>query len=75
MRTSVETEPPAVCTSTGTEMAYLLSSMRKSTGSLRLLALFSASQNSPWLVVPSPAEQYTSSSPLMGLSVIPSRRS
>src|SRR2546430_13331578 len=51
--TSFETEPPAVCTSMGTEIAYLLSSMRKRTGSLRLLALLSASHHSPSLVVPS----------------------
>src|SRR5204862_235978 len=52
----VQTEPPAVCTSTGTEIAYPLSSMRNSTGSFRVEALFNASQNSPSLVVPSPAE-------------------
>jgi len=55
--TSFDTDPPAVWTSIGTEIAYLLSSMRNSTGSLRLLALFSASHHSPSLVVPSPAEQ------------------
>ena len=48
--------PPAVWTSTGTEMAYLLSSIRKSMGSFRLQAVFSASQNSPSLVDPSPPE-------------------
>jgi len=57
LHTSFETEPPAVCTSTGTEIAYLLSSIRNRTGSLRLLALLSASHHSPSLVVPSPAEQ------------------
>ncbi len=62
MLTSFDTEPPAVCTSMGTEMAYLLSSTRKRTGNFRLLALFNASQNSPSLVVPSPHEQYTRSS-------------
>ena len=56
MATSRDTEPPAVCTSTGTEIAYPLSSMRNNTGSFRLLAVFSASQNSPSLVVPSPAD-------------------
>jgi hypothetical protein len=60
--TSLEIDPPAVFTSTGTEMAYLLSSMRNTTGSLRLQAEFIASQNS-WLVVPSPDEQKTTSSP------------
>ena len=74
LRTSLDTEPPAVWTSIGTEMAYLLSSMRNRTGSLRLLALFSASHHSPSLVVPSPAEQYTISSPWIGFSVIPSLR-
>ncbi len=57
LATSLETEAPAVCTSTGTEIAYLLSSIRKRTGSFRLLAVFIASQNSPSLVVPSPPEQ------------------
>src|SRR6185503_2576382 len=55
--TSRATLPPAVCTSTGTEIAYPLSSIRNSTGSFRLQAVFMASQNSPSLVVPSPAEQ------------------
>ena len=54
--------PPAVCTSTGTEMAYSLSSTTKRTGSFRLQAVFSASQNSPSEVVPSPAVQTTISS-------------
>ena len=54
--------PPAVCTSTGTEIAYSLSSMRKRTGSFRLQAVLSASQNSPSEVVPSPAVQTTISS-------------
>ena len=48
--------PPAVCTSTGTEMAYPLSSTTNMTGSFRLEAVFSDSQNSPSLVVPSPRE-------------------
>ncbi len=48
--------PPAVPTSTGTEIAYSLSSIRNSTGSFRLEAEFSDSQNSPSLVVPSPQE-------------------
>ena len=60
---SFDTEPPAVFTSTGTEMAYPLSSTRKTTGSLRLVAVLSASQNSPSLVVPSPVVQSTTSSP------------
>ena len=59
---SRETLPPAVCTSTGTEMAYSLSSTTKTTGSFRLHAVFSASQNSPSEVVPSPAVQTTISS-------------
>ncbi len=54
--TSREMLPPEVCTSTGTEMAYPLSSMQKITGSRRLEAVFNASQNSPSLVVPSPSE-------------------
>jgi len=49
--------------------------MRNSTGSLRLLALLRASQNSPSLVVPSPTETYTSSSPWTGFSAIASIRS
>ncbi len=48
--------PPGVLTSTGTEMAYSLSSTTNSMGSLRFDAEFSDSQNSPWLVVPSPHE-------------------
>ena len=59
---SRDTFPPAVCTSTGTEIAYSLSSMTKRTGSFRLQAVFSASQNSPSEVVPSPAVQTTISS-------------
>src|SRR5678815_3081350 len=59
---SFEMDPPAVPTSTGTEMAYPLSSTRNTTGSLRLQALFIASQNSPSLVVPSPVEQKITSS-------------
>ena len=54
--------PPAVCTSTGTEIAYSLSSMRNRTGSFRLHAVLSASQNSPSDVVPSPAVHTTISS-------------
>ncbi len=46
-RISFEIEPPGTLTSTGTEMAYPLSSIRKSTGSFRLLAVEIASQNSP----------------------------
>jgi len=49
--------------------------MRNSTGSFRLLAVLSASQNSPSLVVPSPAETYTSSSPWTGFSAIAAIRS
>ena len=48
--------PPAVPTSTGTEMAYSLSSIRYNTGSFRFDAVFNDSQNSPSLVVPSPQE-------------------
>jgi hypothetical protein len=48
--------PPGVCASTGTEMAYLLSVIRKSTGARRRLAALSDSQNSPSLVDPSPPE-------------------
>src|SRR5512143_4219090 len=54
--------PPAVLTSTGTEIAYPLSSTRYTIGSLRLQALLSDSQNSPSLVVPSPVVQSTTSS-------------
>ena len=54
--TSLLMLPPGVLTSTGTEMAYSLSSMTNSIGSLRFDAVFSDSQNSPWLVVPSPQE-------------------
>ncbi|OGU04225.1 MAG: hypothetical protein A2085_08990 [Gemmatimonadetes bacterium GWC2_71_10] len=49
-------------TSTGTEMAYPLSSTRNRTGSRRLDAELSASQTSPSLVVPSPSDTYTTSS-------------
>ena len=59
---SFETLPPAVWTSTGTEMAYSLSSTMKRTGSFRLHAVLSASQNSPSEVVPSPVVQTTISS-------------
>ena len=48
--TSLEIEPPAVFTSTGTEIAYPLSSTRKTTGSFRLHAVLRLSQNSPSLV-------------------------
>ena len=61
--TSLLMLPPAVPTSTGTEMAYSLSSITNSTGSFRFDAEFSASQNSPSLVVPSPQETNTTSSP------------
>ncbi len=60
--TSRLTLPPAVPTSTGTEMAYPLSSTRKTTGSFRFDAVFSASQNSPSEVCPSPVVQSTTSS-------------
>src|ERR671915_669422 len=66
---SLETDPPGVLTSTGTEMAYPLSSTRKTTGSLRLVAVLSASQNSPSLVVPSPVVQSTTSSPRISWSL------
>src|SRR5207237_2141289 len=56
-----------------TEAAYPSYSMRKRIGSFRLLALFRASQNSPSLVVPSPAETYTSPSLRVGLSGTASR--
>ena len=45
--TSLEMLPPGVFTSTGTLMAYPLSSTQKMTGSLLLEAVLSASQNSP----------------------------
>src|SRR5260221_1383303 len=61
--TSFEIDPPAVLTSTGTEMAYPLSSTRYTTGSLRLHAELSDSKNSPSLVVPSPVVTSTTSSP------------
>ncbi len=48
--------PPAVCASIGTEMAYLLSVIRKTTGARRRQAAFNASQNSPSLVEPSPPD-------------------
>src|SRR3954471_6802832 len=60
--TSFEIEHPAVITSTGTEIAYPLSSTRYTTGSLRFAAVLSDSQNSPSLVVPSPVETRTTSS-------------
>src|SRR5690606_34036341 len=60
--TSLLILPPGVFTSTGTEIAYPLSSIRKSTGSLRLHAVLSASQNSPSDVWPSPDVQSTISS-------------
>ena len=53
---------PGVCTSTGTEIAYWLSVIRKRMGALSVAAVVRASQNSPWLVVPSPEETYTTSS-------------
>ena len=40
LSTRSEMLPPGVCTSTGTEIAYSLSSMRKTTGSRRLHAVF-----------------------------------
>ncbi len=39
--------PPGVCTSIGTEIAYLLSSIKKIVGSLSVAAVLIASQNSP----------------------------
>jgi len=42
--TNREMLPPAVCTSTGTEIAYPLSCTQKITGSIRFDAVFSASQ-------------------------------
>ena len=48
--------PPGVWASTGTEIAYWLSVIRKRTGSASVAAVLIASQNSPSLVVPSPAE-------------------
>ena len=48
--------PPAVWTSTGTEIAYPLSSTQKITGSFPSATAFMASQNSPSLEVPSPRE-------------------
>ena len=64
--TSLEILPPAVFTSTGVEMAYPLSSTRKTTGSFRLDAVFIASQNSPCEVVPSPVVTSTTSSRSVG---------
>ncbi len=55
--------PPGVFTSTGVEIAYSLSSTTYTTGSRALLAVFSDSQNSPWLVAPSPSDTYVTSSP------------
>ena len=52
--TSFEMLPPAVWHETGTEMAYPLSSTRKSTGRRLRQATLSDSQNSPSLVAPSP---------------------
>src|SRR3954470_2911079 len=68
---SFEIDPPAVFTSTGTEMAYPLSSTRNTTGSLRLVAVLRASQNSPSLVVPSPVVQRTTSSDRANCSLSP----
>ena len=63
--------PPAVLISTGTEIAYPLSSTTYTTGSARLHALLIDSQNSPSLVAPSPVETYTTSSSVKP-SVMPS---
>jgi|GEM_PF-5106036 len=60
--TSREMLPPGVCTSTGTEIAYSLSSITNSTGSLPVEAVFIASQNSPSLVAPSPLQTSVTSS-------------
>ena len=55
--------PPGVFASTGVEIAYPLSSTTYKTGSLLFEAVFSDSQNSPWLVDPSPIDTYVTSSP------------
>ena len=55
-RVSREMLPPAVWTSTGTEMAKSLSVIRNRTGARRRQAALSDSQNSPSLVAPSPPE-------------------
>src|SRR5262245_5759048 len=55
-------DPPGVLTSTGTEIAYPLSSTRKRTGSFRLQAEERPSQNSPSEVWPSRVETRPSSS-------------
>ena len=60
--TSRDTSPPGVWTSTGTEMAYPLSSTTYTTGSRREHAVFNDSQNSPPLVEPSPSDTYDTSS-------------
>src|SRR5438067_11314573 len=54
--TSFDTEPPAVCTSMGTEIAFLLSLMRNITGSLWLLSLLIAYHLLSLLVVSSLAD-------------------
>src|SRR5687767_8897796 len=69
--TSFEIEPPAMPTSTGTQIAEPLSSTRDTTGSFRFVAVFNDSQNSPSLVVPSPVVTSTTSS-FSKPSVIPS---
>src|SRR5206468_10266002 len=53
---------PAVWHSTGTEMAYPLSSIRNRSGSRCKQATLSDSQNSPSLVAPSPAVTSVTSS-------------
>ena len=49
----------AIWRESGTEMAYLLFSTKKTMGSLWMEAKFMASCTSPWLVVPSPKKQAT----------------
>ena len=61
-RMSREMSPPGVCTSTGTEIAYPLSSMRNRTGNCLVQVAPIASQNSPSLVAPSPSDVNTISS-------------
>jgi hypothetical protein len=57
-----EIDECGVCTSRGTEIAYSLSSIRKTIGSSITHAVVSASQNSPSDVDPSPPVQSTTSS-------------
>ena len=53
---SAEMLPPGRLRLDGTEIAYPLSSTRKSSGRSRQARMFSDSQNSPSLVAPSPAQ-------------------